>query len=68
MFPAILKDRIRLATWCQIIAYILFFLTLITNDAVLLIFLLPVAFLCLAGGVLLWLVCVSEEAKEKEIL
>lgn len=68
MLQAILKNRIKLATWCQIIAYFLFFLTLLTNNAVLLIFLLPVAFLFLIGGAFLWLACVVEEAKEKELL
>jgi len=68
MFQAILKDRIRLATWFQIIAYILFFLTLLTNNAVMLLLLLPAAFMFLFGGVWLWLVSVLKEAKEKELL
>ncbi len=68
MWKAMLKYKIRSATWLHSIAYILFFLTLTTNNAVLLILLLPTAIISLLGGVMLWLVRVLKEAKEKELL
>ncbi len=68
MWKTILKYKIRSATWLHSIAYILFFLTLMTNNAVLLILLLPTAIISLLGGVMLWLVRVLKEAKEKELL
>lgn len=68
MWKAILKYKIRAATWLHSVAYILFFLTLTTNNAVLLILLLPTAMISLLGGVMLWLVSVLKEAKEKELL
>jgi len=64
----ILKYKIRSAAWLHSIAYILFLLTLMTNNAVLLILLLPTAIISLLGGVMLWLVSVLKEAKEKELL
>lgn len=68
MWKTILKDKIRSALWLHVIAYISFFLTLATNNAVLLILLLPAAIISLFGGVMLWLVSVLKEAKEKELL
>lgn len=68
MWKLIQRHKIRSAIWFHVSAYILFFLTLLTNNAVVLVLLLPAAFMFLFGGVWLWLVSVLKEAKEKELL
>ena len=65
MWDAVIKNEIKLAKWLHFSAYLLLFSTLLTNNAVLLIMLIPTGLLCLFGGFTLWLISVLREAKEK---
>ena len=63
-----LQGKIQLAKWLHVFSYVLLFSTLLINNAVLLILLLPLGVLFLLGGIYFWLGCVLKEARGKEIL
>ena len=62
------RDKIVLATWFHVLAYVILIFSLFAKNAVALVILIPSALACLVLGVALWLLSVWREAREKGVL
>jgi len=62
------RNKIVLATWFHALAYLILILSLVVKNAVALVILIPSALACVFLGVVLWLISVWREAREKELL
>ena len=62
------RNKIVWATSFHVLSYLILILSLFAKNAVALVILIPSALACLFLGVVLWLLSVWKEAREKELL
>ncbi len=62
------RNKIVLATSFHVFAYLILMVSLFTRNAVALVILVPTGLACVFLGVVVWLLSVWREAREKELL